>query len=311
MAKLDNTITERIQKWLSEDHSSAEKICEGADLLLLLNRNRVLNANIKLKPERPAWKEKLEYELKKYLGIRLDGLTRDGVIRLDARVTAEAEQILADGSEDTDPADGSVILTLKGKRQDHDALPEHVKRLFEDNHDRYQRIRALHATLRSMEGAQSCDRYEYLKQLDELDSNYRKNLAKYDAYVIENSGDGGSAGDSEKKEDDHQVVTVNRTWISRNKSKLAKLKEAADADQNDMLAQQDYGVFLGVFNGKVTEVIANGGTFGAKLGEELESLGVVFPEVEHHTDEPETVAAEEDPEGAEVEDNMEGDGSAE
>lgn len=301
MEKLDNNLTERIQSWLNGDHSSEEKIREGAEILLSLNRNRILYGNIINKPSRPQWKDKLEYELKKFLNIRLDGFTRDEVARLDVRVTKDVQAILADGSEETSPEDGSVMLLLKGKRQDHDALPDNIKQLFQSNHERYLKIRSLHATLRTMENAPSCDRYEFLKQLDELDTIYRKNMEEYDAFVIEGSGDGGSEGE-QPKTGDHQVVTVNRTWISRNKSKLANLKTAADADENDMLAKQKYEDFLGVFTGKVIEVLNNGGEFQEKLKAELESLGIVFPEAEYHT---------EDAEDPEADDNVEGDGSAE
>lgn len=301
---MDKQLTEKIQAWLSEEHSSEDKIREGAELLLSLNRNRILYANICNKPSRPQWKDKLEYELRKHLNIRLDGFTRDEVIRLDVRVSKEVDAILGDGWEKTDP-DGSVMIQLKGKRQDHDALPDSIKQLFQSNHERYMKIRALHATLRTMENAPSCDRYEYLKQLDELDTEYRRNMEQYDAYVIEDSGDGGSAPSETTKAGDHQVVTVNRTWISRNKPKLAKLKEAADADENDMVARQAYDDFAGVFTGKVIEVLRNGGEFQDKLKSELESLGIVFPSADIHVED------EENPEGAEADDCREADGSAE
>ena len=77
MAYLDPKFTQELVDWLNSDHSSDEKIREGADLLLRINRNRLLYQQIMRTPQRLL--KKLEYELKKHLVIRNDGLTLDDV----------------------------------------------------------------------------------------------------------------------------------------------------------------------------------------------------------------------------------------
>ena len=203
--KLDQKFTEKLQQWLASDHSSEDAIKQGALLLLQLNGKKALYANICRTPLRPRWRARLEYELKKYLKIRLDGLTRDEVAALDNRVTKEADVILSYGTETPDVGeDGEKTILLKGKRADHDQLPEEIQNLFTSCGGIYKKIRKLHTQLRSMENEASCDRYEYLTQLDELDETYRKRMKEYDGYTLpENPAeDGTDAGTAEGENPD-------------------------------------------------------------------------------------------------------------
>ena len=82
----------------------------------------------------------------------------------------------------TDADHTNVAKVAKGRRGDHDSLPEEIQKLWDDNAEVWFRIKALYNHLLTMENALPCDRYEYLKQLAELDKRYHDNLAKYDAY---------------------------------------------------------------------------------------------------------------------------------
>lgn len=172
---LDPRLTKQIQDWLSSDQQR-ETVAEGAELLLRLNRNRILHQNIVRRPEKML--PKLIYELKKHLRIRLDGLTVDDVRRMDPVVKAEAAAIISERK----------TAKYKGKRADHDSLPEELKGIYEKNLKVWHNIRKLFNTLLSMEDAMPCDRYEYLKLLDEQDKTYRANWKAYDSWQPEDNG---------------------------------------------------------------------------------------------------------------------------
>lgn len=259
MEVLDNKLTDKIREWLSSDHSAPEAIERGADILLSLhNRYKFLCLQIKNNPSRPIWREKLEYELQKHLRIRADGMTRSMVARMDSRVIREAEGILSEATETDDS------VNLRGRRADHDKLPAAIQNLFDGNASRYKKIRKLHTTLKSMGSAPSCDRYEYLKQLDELDEQYRTNMQQYDEYKLTALS---------HSEEDAATIAADRTWVSRNKPKLQRLY---DARNDSELSMQEYEDFLSAFNTRVSAILSKGGTLGDKLKQQLEPFGVSF-----------------------------------
>ena len=76
---MDNKLTQQITDWLNTPRERRD-IGAGAMMLLRLNNNRFLYANIMRRPEKFA--DKLEYELRKHLRIRLDNMTMADVVRL-------------------------------------------------------------------------------------------------------------------------------------------------------------------------------------------------------------------------------------
>lgn len=292
MEKIDPKFTEKMQAWLSGEHASKEAILEGAELLLQLNGNKVLYNNIQRNPERPMWKEKLEYELKKHLQIRLDNLTRQEVAVMDNRVMEEAAVILS-GKEDGKSAliaveAGNVSEEMtKGRRADHASLPAEIQQLFEGNRSRYQKIRALHTQLRAMSNKKSCDRYEFLKQLDELDKDYRLNMQKYDEYkadekttTVENGGsEGDNKADSGRTpEEMKKAVDVARTWVNRNTPKLTALYAEYQKEDGKLTDKQAYEDLKAEFELRLGTIIDNGGKIGDKVRAKLEPLGIEIPE---------------------------------
>lgn len=272
---------------------------QGAQLLLTLNRNQVLFQNIMRTPKRPQWKAKLEYELNKYLKIRLDNMTRTEVAQMDMRVTAEAEEIVKKAiaeptsvTEDT-PDDR---VPLKGRRQDHDKLPTDVQFLFSSCGGIYKKIRKLHTLLRSMKNAPSCDRYEYLKQMDELDDLYRKRMKEYDEYVATPEGTSPTTetstdeteeknetpadetaenGDSNEQTGYSNPVSVARTWLNRNIKRLEKM--AAEKESDETVAVK-YDDLVFEFRPRIDAILSNGGTIGEKVRSKLRELGVKLPD---------------------------------
>ena len=172
---LDERFTQELQAWL-DTPSDSRDLATGAELLLRLNKNRWMHQMI-LKKRNFS---KLEYELKKYLAIRLAGLTKREVVAMEQRVLPLATESLDAGapviSTDAELPSGNY----RGKRHDHDILPQELQDLYERNGDIYFKMKQLFETLKQMENDTPCDRHEYLKQLDELDKAYRQNWETYD-----------------------------------------------------------------------------------------------------------------------------------
>lgn len=211
---LDEQLTKQIQEYLAMDTESRDYIA-GTDMLLRLNRNRFLHASLR----RRRNDKKLDRELAKYLRIRLAGLTTAEVERMD-RTTMQ--QAAAD-----------TAAPRHGKRADHDSLPQEVQDLYERNGEVFRKLRQTFETLKGMENASSCDRYEYLVQLAELDRTYRSNWQAYDnwtpckdaaedpAHVAEQP----AASDTVQPVADPRAVSAARKFISSNRKRLAEMPE--------------------------------------------------------------------------------------
>lgn len=179
--KFDPKITKAVQDWLNTPEPERD-IKAGADLMLSLNRNRALYNSVMRRPDK--FLPKLVYELKKHLKMRLDNVAVADVVRMEALIMPSVRHTIDShveiSSEDELP-EGTVA---KGRRADHDSLPEEIRRLWDSNADRYRKINLLFNELKAMHDAQPCDRYEKLVILDELDKTYRANLEKYDNFVM-------------------------------------------------------------------------------------------------------------------------------
>ena len=86
------------------------------------------------------------------------------------------------------PSPELVAAIRKGRRVDHDALPEDIQALYIENLHIIQRMRNLHAKLEllSVEHATCPDseRYPFLKELIALDKQYHENWNTDDHYVL-------------------------------------------------------------------------------------------------------------------------------
>lgn len=276
MNRIDDNLTRRMQAWLSAP-AGGRDIREGAEMLLRLTRNRILYANILRRPDKMA--AKLEYELKKHLRIRLDGLTRRDVALMEREVMPRAEELLAAGGPpDTDGGLPEISSEAdqpapahEGRRADHDALPEEIRRLWDDNADIWFRIKQTYNTLLSMEHAAPCDRYDHLKMLDELDRRYRGNLARYDAYDPAAGSEltaVGVDGVADCAAPTAAEVSAARKYLSTNRAKL----EAAIAEGDD----DKVGKIRETMQQRVDTVLRAGESFKQDYREKMETLGIVF-----------------------------------
>lgn len=206
---MDHQFTRQMQEWLNSKHESDAEIIKGADMLFRLNRDRFYHVRATRQPQ--AYRTNIEYELNKFLKIRLDNMTIEEVRKMNDIVIPEAQAIIVEGeaenneenqgksekngdsieenasADDTElPSSDSdgVAVIRKGKRKDHDFLPKEVADLWDINAKRYKEIKSTFETLKAMEDKEPCDRYEHLKILSDLDKKYRADMLTYDSYQV-------------------------------------------------------------------------------------------------------------------------------
>ena len=168
-------LTARIQAWLDAPEGTRD-MTEAADLVLRLTRNRILAANMARRGA--AMEAKAVYELRKHLAMRLDRMTA-------ARVRAMERELMprvAAATAARDVIDGNAAVRGAGKRPDHDSLPDDIRALWDENEELWRDIRRLFYTLKDMDDAPACDRYEYLKMLDQKEKRHRRNFERYDKW---------------------------------------------------------------------------------------------------------------------------------
>lgn len=262
---MDNQLTNNLQDWL-ETPAPQRDLIKGAEMLLKLNRNRFLYQNIMRKPS--SFSDKLEYELRKYLNIRLDNLTISQVVELDNNIIPSVNEILQKppviSSEDELPEGQKA----NGRRDDHDSLPPEIQALWDENIIQYQKIKHTFEQLKSMDTAEPCDRYEYLKILGSADKAYRANLEKYDNFVFyDNNSEKSSDSANQVPVDVIKKVGAARKYISKNKSLLASLVESKDAKADILRAK---------FQESVNIIQSSGSSLSKSTKDELVNLGINF-----------------------------------
>lgn len=257
---LDEKFTKDLQQYLTTPREERDYE-RGALLILQLNRNRFMHAHLL---RRRNW-DKLEYELKKHLNIRLEGLTTREVQEMEKRelprikLSMEARRPIL--STDKDFTGG----TYKGRREDHDTLPADIQALYERNADLYFKMKQTFETLKTMEDKTACDRHELLTILVALDKEYRQNWNAYDTFGNEAADTASETGEEPAQTTvTPQQVNAARKYLSQNKTKIATLEgEAADA----LLAKMQQRVNL---------LLSAGQTFAKEQQEELAALGLIF-----------------------------------
>lgn len=252
----DVKFTQKIKQWFDSEHTD-ENIREGAMLLLQINNNRHLYQQIMLRPQRML--EHLKYELQKHYDYRIKGLSLDEVRKFDGEVTpllqkavdstADADKLAADvaphlpfvDAENTDSIDATAIIA-KGKRADHDQLPDEIKEIWDANIQRWKRIKELFEACKAYQ--LSCDRFEGLNAANE---EFQKMLLtlKTEYYAYKQSMDqydhavpGQPEETAETKTD--VVISANaignaRSYITKNIDKLIQLKADGKTEQAEKL----------------------------------------------------------------------------
>jgi hypothetical protein len=174
---MDAKFTELLQAWLSTEAKERD-YSVGALYLLKLTGNAVMYRSLIANLD--ARREFIEYQLQKYYDFRVQDLTHQQVEEMAAQV----ETIVANElSLSTEAAE-----FRKGKREDHDRLPDEIQACYVENLSLLQQMRELHLQLRnlSLENAPcpDSDRYPFLKELIRLDKKMHENWDRYDHYII-------------------------------------------------------------------------------------------------------------------------------
>lgn len=276
---MDLKLTEDIRRWL--DTPPAERdIKAGAELLLRLNRNRFLYHRALARPQ--AMLPKLEYELKKHLRLRLDGLTAADVAAMEREVMPRVAALVGvppspDGTVGGVPEGGTPGVVMEGvapdgaaggvpgaapaygRRADHDLLPADVRAIYERGGVLFAKVKQLYAHLLTMDGATACDRYEYLKQMAEAEAEYRRGWERYDGYDA-------SAPVSPREEEAGRAaraVSAARKFLSRNLGALSSLEPGSEA----------YAALHGAMQERILTVERSGGGFAKNFAARLSAAG--------------------------------------
>lgn len=174
---MDHKFTEQIKQWL-ETPDKERDYTVGALFLLKLSGNQIMYKNIISHID--ARHDFVEYQLQKYYNFRVQALTHAQV----EEMAAKAASIVAEHIPLAAEADK---IPQKGKRADHDCLPDEIKAKYVENLSLLQRMRELHLRLRSLSLENSTcpdsERYPYLKELISLDKKLHANWEAYDRYV--------------------------------------------------------------------------------------------------------------------------------
>lgn len=172
---MDHNFTTKIKAWL-DTPAQQRDYADGAVMLLQLSGNKILYSNIAANLD--AHRQTLEYNLQKYYNFRVRALTHDKVTEMQKQVdTIVAEHLSISENARKAP---------KGKRADHDALPDDIKALFVENLSILRKMRELHLKLRSLslEDATCPDseRFPFIAEIIKLDKKMHDNYRIYDTY---------------------------------------------------------------------------------------------------------------------------------
>lgn len=276
---MDKTLTDKIVAWLNAPaHTEDADIMEGALMLLQLNRNRMLYMTISTNPKR--FLKTVEYELKKFLPLRMKGKTCQDVRR-------EADEFLSelrengidkeqsegqDETSETDETDDTVAPVRNGKREDHDQLPQNIRDIWEANAARWKRIKEMYNACLSIENP--CDLEENLKVLKETYYAYKADYARYDSFTLENEGakseEDGASDDLKTLKD----INNARSYISKNVDKLSALKKEALKDDATDTQTKAYQSLLSSMTQRVQTLVDNGQVMGEDLMNKLQETGI-------------------------------------
>lgn len=304
MNGIDKILRARVEEWLQKERHDDVELSQGALMMLQCNRNRAMYNTVMRKPSH--FEGKIAYELRKHLVYLQDGMNLDEVKEMEKKVLPVINQAISetenngeDGGDEgmesgklpspgpvsDEPCEQKPTIVARGKRADHDSLPEMIQSIWNKNAERWKKMKQAHETCKTL--TQACDRYEYVKALGELWAEYKKDFDIYDRYAI--------APDSEQEPTDKAVVlspedmkavSLARPYISKNLPILIELKKATDED-----SQEKYAECLKKIQKRVDVLIRTKQAITDELKAKLMEAGVTFetanPDFDEQGQEPE------------------------
>jgi hypothetical protein len=242
------------------------------------------------------YEEKMVYELKKHLAYLQDDMNLEDVKKLEKKILPVIGKAIADTEETTDKAAAALgeipedsflpapalsseepykqtdTIVARGKRTDHDTLPETIRAIWDKNAERYKKIKQAHETCKTLTAA--CDRYEFTKAIAELWNAYKKDFDTYDHYVLQPDSEettDTSAGE-QLSADELKAISLARPYISKNLPDLLELKKATTDDET----QEKYAEKLAKVQERVDVLIRTKQVITDELKTQLIEAGITF-----------------------------------
>lgn len=179
-----DSLTLKIKNWLDTPAKERDYVA-GATYLLQCTRNRVLyEAMIR---NYGKYAGQLERQLTNQYFYRSQEITHEQVEEMAKAVMPIIKEHGLNNKKWSLPKTEEEAQR-RGKRSDHDQLPEDIQALYVENMKIIRRMRHLHERLRVISEVGSptycpdSDRYPFLVELIDLDKRYHQNWMLYDNY---------------------------------------------------------------------------------------------------------------------------------
>lgn len=262
-----------MKNWLDEkEHTTDEDIIKGAFMLLKLTRNQVMFQTIMRKPQKHL--DKIVYELRKRLPMRLAHMTTYDVKVMDSEITPVIKSAMKEESDkiasEPENNDKMSLPAVSGKRADHDSLPDDIKNIWPENAERWRKIKSVYNTLLTLK--EPCDRFENLTILSELWYTYKREFDRYDNYKADSGEDANTVETDPVKL--AKIITNARSYISKNIDDLLALKAASVTDNADDKTIESYKNLLAKMTDRVLVLLNNKQVIGDDLKIKLVNAGI-------------------------------------
>lgn len=267
---MDKAFTQDIADWLETPREERD-VRKGAELLLRINGNRHIYQLAMIRPETAH--DHVEADLKKFLRIRLDGHTMESVRQMDSELIPKVQNIITtrqDESEDAPEETDDIAPAHRGKRSDHNELPEEIRAIYERGGELFEKIKQIFTELQQMENAPACDRYEKLKVLKPLVKEYTDGWERYDNYNSDMSQEEAVEAVDEAPEPGNEVKRVGaaRKFISTHVAKLETLLQAETIDEAEVENERRQ------IAERMAFIAETGGSFKPDFAQRINALGV-------------------------------------
>lgn len=267
---MDKAFTQDIADWLETPREERD-VRKGAELLLRINGNRHIYQLAMIRPETAH--DHVETDLKKFLQIRLDGHTMESVRQMDSELIPKVQNIITtrqDESEDAPEETDDTAPAHRGKRSDHNELPEEIRAIYERGGELFEKIKQIFTELQQMENAPACDRYEKLKVLKPLVKEYTDGWERYDNYNSDMSQEEAVEAVDEAPEPGNEAKRVGaaRKFISTHVAKLETLLQAETIDEAEVENERRQ------IAERMAFIAETGGSFKPDFAQRIHALGV-------------------------------------
>lgn len=272
---MDKEFTESLKRWLETPREERD-VREGAELLLRINGNRHIYNLAMNRPE--AAHDHVEHDLKKFLQIRLDGHTVESIREMERELLPKVRTLIPPPEEETESElseDDTVEETPtapnahRGRRPDHDELPEHIRAIYDRGGELYEKIRRTFTELQDLEKAPPCDRYEKIKILEGLYEEYIAGWDEYDAYGTADEDE--ETTEPEDPGNEVKRVSAARKFISTHVAKLEQLLKTEEPAPDEIEEERRQ------ITERINLIVTTGGSFKPDFAQRLRDIGVEMP----------------------------------